>query len=116
MALLFRGRSNALPGALMFSLFGLLGQSAHNRYSARKATVELEPKVGFWRRMSEKAWSPVTVMSDEEYAELLQRKMMKVDVEIAILDDRIASLRKEQQVYDAQKAAAATSAEIVNGR
>ena len=110
-ALLFRGRSNVIPGAVMFSLFGFLGQAAHDSYLARKAAPVLEAKVGFWRRMSEKPWSPVTVMTDDEYAELLRKKMMRVDVEIAILDDRIEALKKEQQVYDAEKAATAASTE-----
>lgn len=73
---------------------------AYNRYALQQENPAQEPTMGFWRRLSERSWSPVKVMSDEEYAELLQQKMMKVDVEIAILDDRIAALRKEQQPED----------------
>ena len=80
----------------MFSLFGFLGQTAFNSLSARREILR-DPKPGFWKRMSEKSWSPVTVMSDEEYVEMLKEKMLKVDVEISILDDKMAALRKEEK-------------------
>lgn len=105
MGLLMRGRSNVLPGALMFSLFGFAGQAAYNSFTARTATAPKESKPGFWRRMSDKSWSPITVMTDEQYVDLLKEKMLKVDVEIAIVDDRIAALRKEQQAIEGNQAA-----------
>lgn len=46
--------------------------------------------------MAEKSWSPVTFMSNEEYVEILREKMLKVDVEVAVLDDKIAALQKQQ--------------------
>jgi hypothetical protein len=97
MGFLIRGKSNAAPGAIMFSLAGFAGQAAFNTLSARSEITEQEPKPNFWKRMSEKSWSPVTIMSDEEYAALLREKMIKVDAELSILDDRIAALRKEQR-------------------
>lgn len=93
--LITRGRSNALPGAVMMSLFGFLGQTAYNKYTARGDADRAAP--GFWRRMSEKKFSPVTVLSNEEYAEILREKMIKVEAEIAIVDDRIAALREQQR-------------------
>lgn len=81
----------------MFSLFGFLGQTAYNRLSVKSEIVRDESKQGFWRRMSEKSWSPVKVMNDQEYAEMLKEKMLKVDAEISIVDDKIAALRKQQE-------------------
>jgi len=78
----------------MFSLFGCLGQIAQNSFSSQPAA---EPKEPFWKRMAQSSWSPVTVMSDEQYADTLREKMLKVDVEVAVLDDKIAALRKQQQ-------------------
>lgn len=83
----------------MFSLFGYLGQTTYSKVSSPR-DVSAEPKMGFWKRMSEKSWSPVKVMSNEEYAELLKEKMMKVDVEIALLDDKIAALREQAKEED----------------
>ncbi|KAK3721520.1 hypothetical protein LTR37_003076 [Vermiconidia calcicola] len=103
LALLTRGRSNVIPGALMFSLFGFLGQSAYNKISVKSESVRDESKQGFWRRMSEKSWSPVKIMNDEEYAEMLREKMLKVDVEISIIDDKIAALRNQHEIEGAKE-------------
>lgn len=93
----------------MFSLFGFLGQTAANKLSARRQVVA-DPQQSFWRRMSEKSFSPVTVLTDEEYAEMLREKMLKVDVEISIIDDKIAALRKlEQQEFERKEPALTTS-------
>ncbi|KAK4546432.1 hypothetical protein LTR36_002109 [Oleoguttula mirabilis] len=95
-ALVTRGRRNVLPATLMWSLFGCLGQVAYDRYSAAPREPQ-PPKVAFWQRMAEKSWSPVTFMSNGEYADKLREKLFKVDVEIAVLDDKIAALRTQQQ-------------------
>lgn len=91
----------------MFSLFGCLGQVAYNKLSARPE-VNAEPKQGFWRRMSEKSFSPVTVLTNEEYAEMLREKMLKVDVEISIIDDKIAAL-KEQERREVERTSSSTT-------
>ena len=98
MALLTRGRANVLPGAIMFSIFGLVGQLGVNAFSERPIPRD-EPvaKPGFWKRMSEKRFSPVKVLSNEEYANMLEEKMLRVDAEIAILEDRIFALRREEE-------------------
>lgn len=103
MGLLLRGRSNVIPGLVMFSLFGFAGQVAYNTFTSSAAVTTQDPQQGFWRRMSEKSWSPITVMNDEQYIELLKEKMLKVDVEISIVDDRIAALREQQQAEEPKK-------------
>ena len=102
-ALLTRGRRNVLPATLMWSLFGCVGQVAVDSFSARREQDQQQPKEGFWKRMAEKSWSPVTYMSNDDYARVLREKMMKVDVEIAILDDKIAALREQQQEDEVAK-------------
>lgn len=52
-------------------------------------------KPGFWRRMADAKWSPVTVMTNEEYAQMLQKKVLQVDAEIAVIDDKINVLREQ---------------------
>ncbi|KAI5357665.1 hypothetical protein Slin15195_G035420 [Septoria linicola] len=93
---LFRGRRNVVPGAIMWSIFGATGQVLYNRWSAvPQQSVARGP--GFWKRMSEKSWTPFTVLSNEEYAEMLKEKMLKVDVELSILDDKIAAIKEQQK-------------------
>lgn len=90
---IFRGRSNILPGAVMFAIFGAVGQHIHNRYTAPK---DVQPRENFWKRMSEKSWTPFKVLTNEEYAEMLRERMLKIDVEIAVLDDKIAALKEQE--------------------
>lgn len=93
---LARGRRNAIPGAIMFAFFGGTGQFLLNafRRSKEKRIVE-EPKENFWRRMSKKSWAPFKVLTNEEYAAMLKEKIFKLDVEIAVLDDKIVALKRE---------------------
>lgn len=94
MAAIMRGRSNILPGILMFSIFGAAGQWAYNGMDGSKS-VNVAPKKNFWERMGERSWSPMKVLSNEEYAAMLKGRQLKIDVEIAVIDDKIAALRKE---------------------
>ena len=80
----------------MWSLFGFAGQGAYSSFSAVPKKVQEGPKVGFWQRMAEKSWSPMTFMTNEEYAVILREKLLKVDVEIAVLDDKLDALRRLQ--------------------
>lgn len=50
--------------------------------------------------MAKKSWSPITVMTDAEYADLLRERLVKVEAEIAVIDDKIAELRKQEVVED----------------
>ena len=91
-----RGRRNVLPATLMWSVLGFAGQGAYSSFSTAPTKLQEGPKVGFWQRMAEKSWSPMTFMTNEEYAALLREKLLKVDVEIAVLDDKLDALRRLQ--------------------
>lgn len=80
----------------MWGLTGCVGQVIYNRLYARPAAVVEGPQEGFWQRMANKSWTPLTYVSNEEYAEMLREKMMKIDVEVAILDEKMDALRKIQ--------------------
>ncbi|KAK0257415.1 hypothetical protein LTS09_007890 [Friedmanniomyces endolithicus] len=96
-AAITRGRRNVLPATLMWSLFGGIGQLAYNGYASGSAARQNRPPEDFWTRMAKQSWFPLKALSNEEYAEMLREKMLKVDVEIALLDDRIAAMGKQQQ-------------------
>ena len=89
---------------LMFSVAGFAGQWAHNAIQAskmRRAGEDVKPSKGFWEGMSGRGWSLMKVMSNQEYAERLKNQQLVVDAEIAVLEDKIAALRKQQQEEDA---------------
>lgn len=42
-------------------------------------------------------WSPVTPLTDREYEKMLEDKILNIDAQVALIDDRIAELRAQQQ-------------------
>jgi predicted house-cleaning noncanonical NTP pyrophosphatase (MazG superfamily) len=49
-------------------------------------------------------WSPIKVLTDTEYENMLREKLLKVNAEIALVDDNIEALRAQQCEMAAQKA------------
>lgn len=82
----------------MWTLFGCVGQMGANAWSVPRQ--QPDPKENFWTRMAKKSWSPITVMTDAEYADLIRERLVKVEAEIAVIDDKIAELRKQEVVED----------------
>ncbi|CAO2655238.1 Nn.00g103020.m01.CDS01 [Neocucurbitaria sp. VM-36] len=106
LGLLFRGPRNVVPGSIMFSLFGWAGQHGYNYLDAKnsselreqaqlQANGEDTPKATLMHKFAKSKWSPMSVLSDEEYIEIMQEKLLKVEAEIAIIDDRIEGFRKK---------------------
>ncbi|KXT07142.1 hypothetical protein AC578_2355 [Pseudocercospora eumusae] len=94
MDIIFRGRRKVLPGMLMWSIFGAVGQYSYNLWTVPRQIGPQGPS--FWKRMSDKGWTPFRVLSNEEYASMLKEKQLRLDVEISILEDKIAAIKKEQ--------------------
>ncbi|KEF55537.1 uncharacterized protein A1O9_08287 [Exophiala aquamarina CBS 119918] len=46
----------------------------------------------FTKRLA--AWSPMKALTDDEYEKILQQKLLKVEVEISLVDDQIAELQR----------------------
>ncbi|TVY84227.1 hypothetical protein LSUE1_G000540 [Lachnellula suecica] len=101
------GRVNTFPAVVMFSLLGAAGQAAHNRNTTRNAdlsqTTPAKSEPFSW--MNSK-WSPMKVLSDVEYEKMLQEKLLRVNAEIAMIDDNIAALRAQEQGIAAKTVAA----------
>lgn len=104
LGLLFRGPRNALPGTFMFSIFGYAGQKGYNFLDKRNsAEIEQdaqmvargEKKKNFMERIAESKWSPMEVLTDERYEDMLQEKLLKLEAEIAIIDDKIEVFRQK---------------------
>lgn len=104
--LLTRGPRNAIPGAIMFSLFGFLGQTVSNRFDKSDMPVSDEPQLNFWQRFASLKWMPVTVLNDGEYENMLRERQLKLEAEIALVDERIEALKAQ----NAQAVPAKTSA------
>jgi hypothetical protein len=114
LGLLFRGPRNVIPGTIMFSLFGWTGQHGYNYLDARnsseiqqqaalKAKGEDKPKETLMYRIAKSKWSPMSVLSDEEYENMMQEKLLRVEAEIAIIDDKIEAFKKKAVKMEAQR-------------
>ncbi|RSL57935.1 hypothetical protein CEP53_006322 [Fusarium sp. AF-6] len=88
---LIRGPSNILPAMLVWTVLGAGGQMAVNRMSSRQPKVQDENASWISR------WSPLKKLTDEEYTNMMSEKMLRIDADIALIDDRIAELRKQAQ-------------------
>ncbi|KAF1924213.1 uncharacterized protein M421DRAFT_425051 [Didymella exigua CBS 183.55] len=119
LGLLFRGPRNAVPGTFMFGLFGYAGQKGYN-FLDEKNTEELqeearlaargEKKKNFMERIAEMKWSPMEALTDERYDAILQEQLLKIEVEIALIDDRIEGFRRQakEEALKAHEAAKKT--------
>jgi hypothetical protein len=91
-----------LPGALVFSIFGGTGQLIANVIDRRPQSASQNEDGGLLRSK----WSPVTFLSDQEYEKILEEKLLRVEAEIALVDDNIKELsvteQKRQQQPKAQ--------------
>jgi uncharacterized protein YydD (DUF2326 family) len=90
----------------MFALFGWAGQHGYNyldgrnsadieeRADARKQGRVVE-RDNFMQKIAKSRWSPMSVLTDEQYEDMMRERMLKIDAEIAILDERIEGYRRQ---------------------
>ncbi|EFE29885.1 uncharacterized protein ARB_03226 [Trichophyton benhamiae CBS 112371] len=76
-------------------MLGLVGQYSYNQLEERQARLQSEPaSTKTWaERMADSRWIPIRNLSDEQYKTMLQEKLLGVDVEIALIDDRLKELK-----------------------
>lgn len=67
----------------MWSLLGASGQAVGGALSGRN----------FGTRYLASKWSPVTPLTDRQYEKMLEERLLKLDAEIAIINDNIQEVR-----------------------
>ncbi|CAK7263827.1 hypothetical protein SEPCBS57363_000753 [Sporothrix epigloea] len=96
---MLRGPRNILPAIAVFSIFGASGQAIINTIATDDdAAAQAKPKSSWL----DSKWSPVTPMTDAQYAAYIDDKILKLDVEVAMLDDKLAALRVTKAKREAQ--------------
>jgi hypothetical protein len=112
LGMLFRGPRNIIPGTIMFSLFGFGGQHAYEVLDRRNtATVRQERmdkeegvvKDNWLQRAAKSKWSPMSVITDDDYERMLNEKLLVVEADIALIDDKIAEFKKRQKEAERAK-------------
>lgn len=83
-----------VPGLVVFSLLGYGGQSAFNRLDTWQMERAQNPSKPLAQRMAESKWIPLRHLSDEEYRGILSEKLLSIEAEIALLDEKIEELEK----------------------
>ncbi|OAP64949.1 hypothetical protein AYL99_00921 [Fonsecaea erecta] len=93
----FLPRGSFVTGGIMFGVIAALSQAGLNTTQGSPSFAHLSSRLknGF------SSFSPMKSLSDKEYEDLLLDKLLRIDAEIAILDDKIASLRAatDQRVH-----------------
>ncbi|KAA8567939.1 hypothetical protein EYC84_008376 [Monilinia fructicola] len=102
---ILRGPKNVLPGFVVFGAAGYVGQKIYDAVDERKLE-EMRLEEGGKKNSEEgwvnSKWVPWKKLTDDEYEGMLKERLLKVDAEIAILDENLDSL-KAQQNSEAQK-------------
>lgn len=119
LGLLYRGPKNVIPGTIMFTLYGFVGQYTYNyldrwnsdeirnevenkrQEQARKEESKPEEKAepGWFRKMIEKS-QILKKITPEEYQEMMTEKLIGVEADIAIIEEKIEDLRQKQRKLD----------------
>lgn len=76
----------------MFAVFGGAGQALFNKADARK-TEQVEEKRDIKDSWLNSKWSPMKVLTDEEYKTMMEEKLLKINVELALVDESIEGLK-----------------------
>lgn len=82
-------RGAFLSGTLGFGVIGMATQVGINIFGDRVHSFQ---PGSLTKGLS--TWSPMKPLTDEEYEKILQQKLLKVEVEISLVDDQIAELRR----------------------
>lgn len=111
---LFRGPQNVIPGTIMFSLFGWAGQHGYDYLDARNskklreqaeadANGEDKRKGTIMYKLAQYKWSPMKALNDDEYENMMQEKLLNIEAQIAVIDDKIEANRRKAVEIEAKR-------------
>jgi hypothetical protein len=88
-------------------LFGWGGQKVYDVLDGRNSVKVVrekeieegvrEPGKNLLQRVAESRWSPFSVLTDEEYEKMMGEKLLVLEADIAVIDDKIHALRELQK-------------------
>ncbi|KAM0451873.1 hypothetical protein ACHAO4_005830 [Trichoderma viride] len=96
---LIRGPGKILPAMVMWGVLGAGGQMVANGLSNRKPKVKDEDDSWFRSK-----WSPLKKLTDQEYIDMMEEKILRVEADIALIDERITELKSiDQRINDGNR-------------
>jgi len=93
---LLRGPRNVLPGTLIFGLVGAGGQKIYSIIDASRSARPVLDDPDREHTWLNSKWSPVKILSDDEYEKMLRERLLRVNAEIALLDENVERLRNNE--------------------
>lgn len=81
----------------MFSIFGFTGQSLLNFLDAQhtRKVLSTSTETPFWSGLWSQNKSLMRAVPDDEYEAMLRQRVAKLDMEIAMIDERINEVRRK---------------------
>lgn len=84
---------------VMWGVLGAGGQMVANGLSNRKPKVKDEEDSWFRSK-----WSPLKKLTDQEYIDMMEEKILRVEADIALIDERITELKSiDQRINDGNR-------------
>lgn len=81
------------PSLVFCGVAAVGGQFIVNHFANRQGRVKDEDADDSWFGSK---WSPLKKLTDEEYVDMMGEKILRVEADIALIDDRIAQLKASQ--------------------
>lgn len=89
-----------VPGAVIFSLLGYLGQSSYNAIDTWQMEHANSPSKPIIQRIADSKWIPLRTLSDDDYRGMLSEKLLSIEAEMSLIDDKIADLERAKAGYE----------------
>ncbi|OJD25865.1 hypothetical protein ACJ73_02762 [Blastomyces percursus] len=94
-AIAFSIHRRFIPGAVIFGVAGFLGQKSYDVIDGWQLSKDqTAPRKPLAQRVLESKWMLLKPLPDDEYIGMLNEKLLAVDAEIAVIDDKIAALKR----------------------
>ena len=81
---------------VVFSLLGYVGQKSYNAIDAWQMEQPDTPSKPIIQRMADSKWIPLRSLSDQDYRGMLSEKLLSIEAEIALIDEKIDALEASQ--------------------
>jgi len=84
----------------MFSIFGFVGQHIYNLAFDQSVPLDAskdQTKENLFQRFAKRKWSPFSVLTDEQYGDMLKEKLLRLEADISLMDDKIAHLKVSEK-------------------
>lgn len=83
----------------MMGLLGFAGQGGYSILSAQDRDAQRSgnaPRRSFMQRLTESDWVPLKALSDQQYEEMLSEKLLKIEADVSLIDEKITALKLSQ--------------------